>query len=139
MKKFAAISATVLALVGAGAAATPSFARDYGYGYRAADEACHDKKQDKGATGAIVGGLAGALLGSQIAGRGDHAGGAVIGGLAGAVLGNTIGRSSAKSSAACEARDYGRVDYRGRQSYYADYQRSHYRPYRYNGYAPYAY
>lgn len=113
MKKIAAISATALALVSAAAVATPSFAQPYGYG---AYEACRAKKSDKGTTGAVIGGLAGAVLGSQVAGRGDRTEGAVIGGLAGVLLGNTVGRSSAKSSAACEARDYGRAAYR--RAYY---------------------
>jgi len=136
--KFAALTATALALVTAGAVATPSFARDYGY-FSAAD-ACHAKKQTKGTTGAVVGGLAGALLGSQVAGHGSNTEGAVIGGLAGALLGNSIGRSSAKDTRACEARDYGRVTYRERQPYYgADAYRSSYRPHRYSGYDAYSY
>src|SRR4030095_14213831 len=107
MRKIATASAS-LALVGAAAAATPTFAQPYGYG---AYEACHDKKSDNGTTGAVIGGLAGAVLGSQVAGRGDRTEGAVIGGLAGVLLGNVVGRDSAKSSNACEARNY-RTSYR---------------------------
>jgi hypothetical protein len=131
MKKIAAISATALTLVGAAAVATPTFAQPYGYG---AYEACRAKKSDSGTTGAVIGGLAGAVLGSQVAGRGDRTEGALIGGLAGVLLGNTVGRSSAKSSDACEARDYGRVSYRRA---YADDRfagRHGYRDYRYGAY-----
>jgi hypothetical protein len=135
--KFAALTATTLALATAGAAATPSFAHDYGY-YDAA-EACHAKKQESGTTGAVLGGLAGAFIGSSVAGHGSHAGGAVIGGLAGALIGNGVGRSSAKDSAPCEARDYGRIAYRGEHAYYDGYQRSSYHPYRYGDYDPYGY
>jgi hypothetical protein len=130
--KIRALSATALALVAAGAVATPSFARDYGY--YATEAACHDKQHDAGTTGAVLGGLAGALLGSSVAGHGSRTGGAVIGGLAGALVGNSIGRSSAKDSHACEARDYGRVDYRARRYYGGDYYRTDYRPYRDNPY-----
>jgi hypothetical protein len=141
MKKIAAISATALAIVGAAATATPSSARDYGY-YGAA-ETCHAKKQDKGATGAVIGGLAGALLGSQVAGHGSHTGGALIGGLAGALIGNGVGRSSASDSRACQAASYGRVAYRGyddgaRAYRYSGYDRG-VQPYRYSGYDPYGY
>ena len=131
MKKIAAISATALTLFGAASIATPSFAQPYGYG---AYEACRAKKSDNGTTGAVIGGLAGAVLGSQVAGRGDRTEGAVIGGLAGVLLGNTVGRSSAKSSHACEARSYGRASYRPS---YADDRysgRYGYRDYRYGAY-----
>jgi uncharacterized protein YcfJ len=120
MKTIAALSATALTLVGAASAATPSFAQPYGYG---AYETCRAKKSDSGTTGAVIGGLAGVVLGSQVAGRGDRTEGAVIGGLAGVLLGNTVGRSSAKSSDACEARNY-RAHYR--RAYYdrgGDYDR----------------
>lgn len=112
MKKIAALSATALTLVGAASVATPTLAQPYGYG---AYEACRAKKSDSATTGAVVGGLAGAVLGSQVAGRGDRTEGALIGGLAGVLLGNAVGRSSAKSSDACEARDY-RATYR--RAYY---------------------
>lgn len=57
---------------------------------------CHAEKRQAGATGAIVGGIAGAVLGSQVAGRGARTEGAVIGGAAGAVAGNQIARHSVK-------------------------------------------
>ncbi|CAN7414445.1 glycine zipper 2TM domain-containing protein [Phenylobacterium sp. LjRoot225] len=121
MKKISAISAVALAVLTAGAAATPSFARDYrgyGYGY---DEACASKQHDKGTTGAVVGGVAGALLGSSLASRhGGRTGGAAIGAVAGALLGNSLGRSSAKTSNVCESRDYGRVAYRQTTPYYGE-------------------
>lgn len=121
MKKIPAISAVALAVLTVGAAATPSFAGDYrgyGYGY---DEACQSRQHDNGTTGAVMGGVAGALLGSSLAGRhGGRAGGAAIGAVAGALLGNSLGRSHAKSSNACDARDYGRVSYRQTTPYYGD-------------------
>lgn len=134
--KIAAVSATALALLAAGAA--PSFAHDYpGYGYEGGDDACQARQHDNGATGAVLGGLAGALLGSNLASHhGGRGGGAALGAVAGAVIGNSIGRSSAKSSDTCQARDaYGPVAYRRAAPYagYApayggDYYRSDYRP-----------
>ena len=145
--KIAAITATALAVVTAGALATPSFAYDYRGGYYAAADACHDSQHDRGTTGAVLGGLAGALLGSNLASHhGGRAGGAALGALAGAFVGNSIGRSTAKDSSACEARDEGRISYRGRQPEYGRpdvyggyYRRSDYRPPRYTGYDPYGY
>jgi hypothetical protein len=54
------------------------------YGYR-----CHRD----GTTGAIIGALAGGLLGHGLAGHGDRAFGTILGGGAGAVAGRAIERS----------------------------------------------
>lgn len=51
-------------------------------------------RRDNGTTGLLIGGAAGALAGSEIAGRGDRTTGAVIGGIAGALLGRSIDRNS---------------------------------------------
>ena len=58
--------------------------RTYGYDQR---DRCRS-----GTTGAIVGGAAGALLGREIAGRGDRTLGTIIGGLAGALGGREVTR-----------------------------------------------
>jgi hypothetical protein len=57
---------------------------NYNYGYRC----------NSGSTGTIIGAIAGGLLGSQVAGRGDRAIGAIVGGAAGALAGREIDRSS---------------------------------------------
>jgi hypothetical protein len=49
-------------------------------------------RRSNGTTGLIIGGAAGALLGSSIAGRGDRTLGAVLGGAGGALLGREIDR-----------------------------------------------
>lgn len=54
------------------------------YSYR-----CHSD----GTTGAIIGALAGGLLGNGLAGRGDRALGTILGGGAGALAGRAIDRS----------------------------------------------
>ncbi len=107
----------------AAAVATPSSAQPYGYYGR---DPCQAQQHDSGATGAIVGGLAGALLGSSVAPHhGNRAGGAAIGGVAGALLGNSLGRSSAKTSDTCRERDYENSYYGypayGRGGYYPSY------------------
>lgn len=49
-----------------------------------------------GDTGTIIGAIAGGLLGSQVAGRGDRTVGALIGGAAGALAGNAIDRNDCR-------------------------------------------
>jgi hypothetical protein len=148
--KIAALSATALGLVSAAAVATPSFAQDYnrygyGYGDRAGYE-CAERQHDASVNGAVLGGIGGALLGASLAPHhGNRAGGAAIGAIAGALIGNGVARSNARGSDACEARDYGRVSYRGAAPYatyapYERYGRGYERPYsRYTGYDPYSY
>jgi predicted lipid-binding transport protein (Tim44 family) len=118
--KLAAITGALVPALAAGSVATPSFAQPYGgYGYQ---DPCQSKTHQSGTTGAIVGGLAGALLGSSLAGSHDgRTGGALIGAVAGAALGNNIGRSNAKSS--CNG--YVRQGYYG-SSYNSGYARNGY-------------
>ncbi|HEV2748621.1 MAG TPA: glycine zipper 2TM domain-containing protein [Allosphingosinicella sp.] len=61
----------------------PYYGRGHGYRY------C----RDSGAGGTILGAIAGGLLGSEIAGRGDRTEGAIIGGAAGALAGRAIDRN----------------------------------------------
>jgi hypothetical protein len=49
-------------------------------------------RKPNGTTGLIVGGAAGAVIGHQIAGRGDRTLGAIIGGAAGALIGREVER-----------------------------------------------
>jgi hypothetical protein len=85
--KTAAISGAVIAALAVGALATPSFAQPY----RAYDNTC----RSDGTAGTVIGGIAGALLGSNLAAHhGGRAGGAAIGGVAGALLGNSIARGN---------------------------------------------
>jgi hypothetical protein len=51
-------------------------------------------RRSNGTTGLVVGGVAGALVGNGVAGRGDKTLGTVIGGVAGALGGRAIDRSS---------------------------------------------
>ena len=49
-------------------------------------------KKKNGTTGLIIGGAAGALLGREIAGRGDRTLGTILGAAGGALLGRKIDR-----------------------------------------------
>ncbi len=55
---------------------------------------CRDARHDAGRNGTITGGLIGALIGSQVAGRGNRTGGAIIGGTVGAVAGHNVAAHS---------------------------------------------
>ena len=58
------------------------------------DDPCHEARHDAARNGTIAGGVLGAIVGSQLAGRGSHTEGAIIGGGVGAVAGHQIGASS---------------------------------------------
>jgi hypothetical protein len=77
-------------VIGAAALALTACASD-GYGRYAS--ACERDQQTREAAGTAVGAGIGALAGSGIAGRGDRTEGAVIGGIAGAVVGNQLSKS----------------------------------------------
>ena len=53
-------------------------------------------KRENGTTGLLVGAGVGALIGHEVAGRGDRTLGAILGGAAGALLGRTIDRSNTR-------------------------------------------
>lgn len=90
--------ALVLATAAAGlTAATPMLAQ--AHDYRRYDDDCTDRIHRNGTTGAIIGGLAGAAIGSNLAAsHGGRTGGAVLGAAAGAAVGSNIARSSTKDS-----------------------------------------
>jgi hypothetical protein len=118
--KTAAVTGAVLAALAAGALATPSFARD----------PCEQHKHNNGTAGAVIGGLAGAVLGSNVAGHGAKTEGSIIGGVAGAAIGNNIGRSGVK----CDGYSYynPRGGYYDRDGHWHSYSTSAY--YNNNGY-----
>jgi hypothetical protein len=96
--KTATVTGAVIAALAVGALATPSSAQTYRGQYS------NDCRRSDGTAGTVIGGIAGALLGSNLAAHhGGRAGGAAIGGVAGALLGNSIGRSSGQS---CDYQGY---------------------------------
>jgi hypothetical protein len=140
--KVAMISGAMIAALAAGAVATPSFAQPYHpYGYDSR-EVCHGSGNTT--AGAVIGGIAGALLGSNLASHhGGRAGGAALGGVAGALIGSSIARSSDKDRCDTQAYGYDNRSYgRGYSSSYEaprysggygrGYSGSYYAP-RYNG------
>jgi hypothetical protein len=124
------ITTALIASVAAGALAAPTISSAQPYRYY---DDCRVSEHSNGAAGAVIGGIAGALLGSSLAPHhGNRAGGAAIGGVTGAIVGNSIGRSSGKSN--CYSQGYYRD---GR--YYSYDSRGYYAPtysyptYSYNG------
>ena len=147
MKTIRITSAALIAATAIGGVAAPSLASAQPYGSYAYDD-CRAREHSNGTAGAIIGGIAGALLGSSVAPHhGNRAGGAAIGGVAGALIGNSIGRSSAKdNSYACNGYYDGRGysaptryyngGYDGRYGYNNSYYAT---PYSYTYERPYAY
>ena len=60
---------------------------------------CSYQRHVAARNGTIAGGVLGALVGSAVAGRGNHTAGALIGGTAGAVAGHQIGAHSVRCGA----------------------------------------
>lgn len=60
---------------------------------QAYDPACQRQNNTNTTEGAIIGGVAGALLGSAVAGRHERTEGAVVGGVGGAVVGGAVASS----------------------------------------------
>ncbi len=67
-----------------------------------------ERQSNNRAVGTVVGAGLGAVAGSAIAGRGSHTEGAILGGIAGAVIGNQVSRGNLDCS-----RAYGYYDDRG--------------------------
>ena len=63
--------------------------------WRGDDGRYYCRKQN-GTTGLVIGGAAGALLGREIAGRGDRTLGAIVGAAGGALLGREIDRGGSR-------------------------------------------
>jgi hypothetical protein len=72
--------------------------QDYAARYSAwAARYCIDRRNNNVAAGSIIGGVLGSIIGSGIAGRGNHFAGAVVGGAVGATAGGAIGASSSST------------------------------------------
>lgn len=94
----------VLALAGAvmaAALATPAAAqtyeqRAYHEQHVQQQQYCSQRRNGNTAAGAVLGGIAGAVLGSQASGRGHRTDGSVLGAVVGATAGAMIGRSNTR-------------------------------------------
>ncbi|MFN3514150.1 MAG: glycine zipper 2TM domain-containing protein [Phenylobacterium sp.] len=87
-----ALTIAAAAAVAGSLLAVPSYAAAQS---RYADS-CHEQQRRQATTGTIVGGVAGALLGSGVAARGVKTEGAVLGGAVGAVAGHQIAKNNTK-------------------------------------------
>jgi Glycine zipper 2TM domain len=85
--------AVAVGLVALGAAAAAS-AQEYGPGYSNYDP-CRRDANNRGITGALVGGAGGAVLGSQLSARGHRTDGSLLGGVVGAIAGAAVGKNTA--------------------------------------------
>lgn len=92
--------------------AVQASAQSYGYqnnggsGY-VRDPMCDQDKQNRALIGGAIGGLAGAVLGRQVAARNARTEGMVLGGLAGAAAGAAIGHNSTNCQAQASTPSYG--------------------------------
>lgn len=79
------------------ASAVPSFAsaQEYGYDGRTYYDPCRRESTNRTTIGAVIGGLAGAAIGSNVAARNARTEGALLGGALGAVGGGVVGNRSA--------------------------------------------
>lgn len=58
------------------------------------DAGCRDRRSSNGVGGGLIGGIAGAVIGSNVAARGNRTEGAIVGGVVGGLAGNAIGRGT---------------------------------------------
>jgi len=75
--------------------AMTAMSKDFGRdrGYRHSRSYRHDCR-DNGTGGAIIGAIAGGLLGNEVAGRGDRTTGTVVGAAVGAIAGHAIDKGN---------------------------------------------
>lgn len=78
----------------------PYYAGYSGYRYRE-DYGILSGRCNREAIGTVLGGIGGAVIGGQVAGRDDRAVGMVVGGVLGAVLGHAIGEELDWNDRAC--------------------------------------
>ena len=93
----AVASAMALSAVGGAAQAQPYGQSGY-YGNPPVSggyDPCRREANNRGITGALVGGGMGAVIGSQVAANHHRSDGSLVGGLLGAVVGASVGKSSA--------------------------------------------
>ncbi|MFO1015589.1 MAG: glycine zipper 2TM domain-containing protein [Caulobacteraceae bacterium] len=112
MATAAALAASTLA-VPQYAAAQDS--RNYGSG----DVCRHDRNQAAN-RGTVIGAVAGGIIGSQAAGRGNRTEGTILGAVVGGAAGNAIGRNSVRCTSYPRRISYHRDNCRWVQEYYGN-------------------
>ncbi len=103
MRKILLLAAATASLIASSSAPAMAYVR-----YMREDP-CREERHDSARNGTVTGGIVGALVGSQLAGRGSHTEGAIIGGTVGAVAGHQIGAHNVQ----CETYPEGRRERRG--------------------------
>ena len=91
-----AASALVAAVMAAPQQAAAQQYPSYHDEHVAQQQYCARQANQRTGLGAVIGGLAGAVLGSQVAARGHRTDGSVVGGVAGAAAGAMIGRGNSQ-------------------------------------------
>lgn len=91
-----AASALVAAVIAAPQQAAAQQYPSYHDAHVAQQQYCGQRSNQNTALGAAIGGIAGAVLGSQVSARGHRTDGSLVGGVAGAAVGAMIGRSNSQ-------------------------------------------
>jgi len=119
MRGQALFAASAVALMAIASPASAQRYPTYHDEHVARQEQCSQSRQNRSIGGAVIGGIAGALLGREVADRGVRGEGAALGAVVGAVAGAGVGRSTANCESVQGSYDpyYGeaqRDDYYGR-------------------------
>jgi Glycine zipper 2TM domain len=136
MRGQALFAASAFALMAIAQPAQAQQYRTYHDEHVAVQQQCSQSRQNRTVGGAIIGGLAGALLGREVADRGVRGEGAALGAVVGAAAGAGIGRSTARCGQVQGSYDpyYGQNQYPN-QGYYGNdgYSNGGYRESEYRG------
>jgi hypothetical protein len=128
MRGQAFIAASALAIMMIAQSASAQQYGSYQDEYVQQSRQCQQTQTGRTVGGAVIGGAAGAALGSNIGAHGHRSDGGLLGAAVGALLGGAIGNDSAKHSAACNEQVEGNYDpYYGNR--YADNGQYQGRPY----------
>ena len=118
---FVAVAALATAFTAMVPAASAQQYRSYHDAHVANEYQCQTSRNNRTAGGAVIGGILGAVLGSNVAANGHRGDGTALGAAVGAVAGGAIGRNTAR----CDQVPQGSYDpYTGRpyqeSGYYGD-------------------
>lgn len=104
------LAVSALALAAFASPASAQQYRSYQDEHVARSEACQQSHNNRTIGGAAIGGLAGAIAGNNIAGRGHRGDGSLLGAVVGAFVGGAIGNSTANAQPQCDGRVAGNYD-----------------------------
>lgn len=107
---------------------TSAYGPSYDYGRGQQYDPCARERQGRTGAGAVIGGGAGAVIGSQLAARGRRTEGSILGGVLGAVVGSQVGRSSSDACRSYQTYDQGYYQQGYGQPDYGYYQQGYTQP-----------